>query len=165
MGDLRNVMWDSDVDFDLAAFHALVRALKRTLRQLVEGALAHVLLKDLGARRLLRRFCKSGSICILSSFLTSCLFSLLFSLSPILLSSLLLCKSALRPCLKHSSVRATCRIPSTVSCFFARTWPRSRFCQRASCVLRPSRTDMSAYWRVVLQVRISGVMVDVLGVK
>eukprot|EP00913_Durusdinium_trenchii_P014736 g13824.t1 len=41
-----NVMWDSDVDFDLAAFHALVRALKRTLRQLVEGALAHVLLPD-----------------------------------------------------------------------------------------------------------------------
>ena len=53
-------MWDSDVDFDLAAFHTLVRALKRlldsklwkkdrpgTLRQLVEGALAHVLLKDL----------------------------------------------------------------------------------------------------------------------
>ncbi|CAK9006148.1 unnamed protein product [Durusdinium trenchii] len=44
---LKNVMWDSDVDFDLAAFHALVRALKRTLRQLVEGALAHVLLPDL----------------------------------------------------------------------------------------------------------------------
>ena len=42
---LRNIMWDSDVDFDLAAFHALVRALKRTLRQLVEGALAHVLLQ------------------------------------------------------------------------------------------------------------------------
>lgn len=38
-------MWDSDVDFDLAAFHALVRALKRTLRQLVESALAHVLLQ------------------------------------------------------------------------------------------------------------------------
>ena len=42
---LRNIMWDSDVDFDLATFHALVRALKRTLRQLVEGALAHVLLQ------------------------------------------------------------------------------------------------------------------------
>ena len=39
-------MWDSDVDFDLAAFHALVRALKRTLRQLVEASLAHVLLQD-----------------------------------------------------------------------------------------------------------------------
>ena len=43
---LRNVMWDSDVDFDLAAFHALVRALKRTLRQLVEASLAHVLLQE-----------------------------------------------------------------------------------------------------------------------
>mmetsp|Transcript_44893 Transcript_44893/g.104898 ORF Transcript_44893/g.104898 Transcript_44893/m.104898 type:complete len:762 (-) Transcript_44893:36-2321(-) len=50
---LRNVMWDSDVDFDLAAFHALVRALKRTLRQLVEGALASVLLKDLSKVKLL----------------------------------------------------------------------------------------------------------------
>ena len=27
----RHVMWDSDVDFDLAAFHSLVRALKRSL--------------------------------------------------------------------------------------------------------------------------------------
>ncbi|CAE7623204.1 unnamed protein product, partial [Symbiodinium microadriaticum] len=44
---LKNVMWDSDVDFDLAAFHALVRILKRSLRQLVEGALANILLKDL----------------------------------------------------------------------------------------------------------------------
>ena len=50
---LRNIMWDSDVDFDLAAFHALVRVLKRTLRQLVEGALASVLLKDLAKVRLL----------------------------------------------------------------------------------------------------------------
>ncbi|CAJ1416586.1 unnamed protein product [Effrenium voratum] len=50
---LKNVMWDSDVDFDLAAFHALVRALKRTLRQLVEGALAHVLLKDLAKVKIL----------------------------------------------------------------------------------------------------------------
>ena len=39
-------MWDSDVDFDLATFHALVRALKRTLRQLVEASLAHVLLQE-----------------------------------------------------------------------------------------------------------------------
>ncbi|CAJ1416587.1 unnamed protein product [Effrenium voratum] len=52
---LRTVMWDSDVDFDLAAFHALVRALKRSLRQLVEGALAHVLLRDLSKVRILPR--------------------------------------------------------------------------------------------------------------
>eukprot|EP00913_Durusdinium_trenchii_P014735 g13823.t1 len=50
---LRPVMWDSDVDFDLAAFHTLVRALKRTLRQVVEGALAHVLLGDLSNVRIL----------------------------------------------------------------------------------------------------------------
>ena len=29
-------MWDSDVDFDLAAFHSLVRALKRRLVQVVK---------------------------------------------------------------------------------------------------------------------------------
>lgn len=50
---LKNVMWDSDVDFDLAAFHALVRILKRSLRQLVEGALANILLKDLSKVKLL----------------------------------------------------------------------------------------------------------------
>jgi len=52
---LKNVMWDADVDFDLAAFHALVRCLKRTLRQLVEAALANVLLKDLTRTKLLPR--------------------------------------------------------------------------------------------------------------
>eukprot|EP00930_Biecheleria_cincta_P050597 TRINITY_DN3578_c0_g3_i1.p1 TRINITY_DN3578_c0_g3~~TRINITY_DN3578_c0_g3_i1.p1 ORF type:complete len:759 (-),score=134.44 TRINITY_DN3578_c0_g3_i1:56-2332(-) len=52
---LRNVMWDADVDFDLAAFHALVRALKRTLRQLVEGAVVNILLKDLSRVKLLPR--------------------------------------------------------------------------------------------------------------
>mmetsp|Transcript_45280 Transcript_45280/g.105693 ORF Transcript_45280/g.105693 Transcript_45280/m.105693 type:complete len:759 (+) Transcript_45280:77-2353(+) len=50
---LKNTMWDSDVDFDLAAFHALVRVLKRTLRQLVESALASVLLKELPKVKLL----------------------------------------------------------------------------------------------------------------
>lgn len=50
---LKNNMWDADVDFDLAAFHALVRALKRTLRQLVEASLAFILLKDLGRVKLL----------------------------------------------------------------------------------------------------------------
>merc|ERR1712048_348586 len=50
---LRNDMWNADVDFDLAAFHSLVRILKRTLRQLVEGCLASVLLRDVGKRELL----------------------------------------------------------------------------------------------------------------
>lgn len=50
---LRNDMWDANVDFDLAAFHALVRMLKRTLRQLVEGAVANVLLKDLSKAKML----------------------------------------------------------------------------------------------------------------
>merc|ERR1719277_958018 len=44
---LRNDMWNADVDFDLAAFHSLVRILKRALRQLVEASLASILLKDL----------------------------------------------------------------------------------------------------------------------
>jgi len=50
---LKNDMWNADVDFDLAAFHSLVRILKRTLRQLVEASLASVLLKDLGKVKLL----------------------------------------------------------------------------------------------------------------
>mmetsp|Transcript_1278 Transcript_1278/g.3868 ORF Transcript_1278/g.3868 Transcript_1278/m.3868 type:complete len:753 (+) Transcript_1278:80-2338(+) len=44
---LRNDMWNADVDFDLAAFHSLVRILKRALRQLVEASLGSILLKDL----------------------------------------------------------------------------------------------------------------------
>lgn len=44
---LRNDMWNADVDFDLAAFHSLVRILKRALRQLVEASLASILLRDL----------------------------------------------------------------------------------------------------------------------
>merc|ERR1719264_377228 len=44
---LKNDMWNADVDFDLAAFHSLVRILKRALRQLVEASLASILLKDL----------------------------------------------------------------------------------------------------------------------
>lgn len=50
---LRNDMWNADVDFDLAAFHALVRILKRTLRQLVEASLASILLQDLTRVKLL----------------------------------------------------------------------------------------------------------------
>merc|ERR1712232_694344 len=50
---LRNDMWNADVDFDLAAFHSLVRILKRALRQLVEASLASVLLEDLTRVRLL----------------------------------------------------------------------------------------------------------------
>jgi len=43
---LRNDMWNADVVFDLAAFHSLARALKRTLRQLTEACLTSILLKD-----------------------------------------------------------------------------------------------------------------------
>jgi len=50
---LKNDMWNADVDFDLAAFHSLVRILKRALRQLVEASLASILLKDLNRARLL----------------------------------------------------------------------------------------------------------------
>mmetsp|Transcript_62144 Transcript_62144/g.148228 ORF Transcript_62144/g.148228 Transcript_62144/m.148228 type:complete len:750 (+) Transcript_62144:110-2359(+) len=50
---LRNDMWNADVDFDLAAFHSLVRVLKRALRQLVEASLTSVLLKDLRQVKLL----------------------------------------------------------------------------------------------------------------
>jgi len=50
---LKNDMWNADVDFDLAAFHSLVRILKRTLRQLVEASLASILLRDLSKVKLL----------------------------------------------------------------------------------------------------------------
>jgi hypothetical protein len=50
---LKNDMWNADVNFDLAAFHSLVRILKRTLRQLVEASLVSVLLKDLAKVKLL----------------------------------------------------------------------------------------------------------------
>jgi len=52
---LKNDMWNADVDFDLAAFHALVRILKRALRQLTEASLASVLLKDMDRVKLLPR--------------------------------------------------------------------------------------------------------------
>merc|ERR1712050_22315 len=46
-------MWNADVDFDLAAFHSLVRILKRALRHLVEASLASILLSDLNRVKLL----------------------------------------------------------------------------------------------------------------
>merc|ERR1712232_850354 len=50
---LKSDMWNADVDFDLAAFHSMVRVLKRTLRQLVESSLVSTLLKDLTRVKLL----------------------------------------------------------------------------------------------------------------
>jgi len=50
---LKNDMWNADVDFDLAAFHSLVRILKRALRQLTEASLASILLKDMQHVKLL----------------------------------------------------------------------------------------------------------------
>lgn len=50
---LKNDMWNADVDFDLAAFHALLRVLKRSLRQLVEASLASVLIKNMDFVKLL----------------------------------------------------------------------------------------------------------------
>ncbi|CAK0899193.1 unnamed protein product [Prorocentrum cordatum] len=43
---LKSHMWNADVVFDLAAFHCLVRVLKRTLRQMTEAVLSSILLKD-----------------------------------------------------------------------------------------------------------------------
>lgn len=41
---LRNDMWNAEVDFDLAAFHSMIRILKRSLRQLTESSLSALLL-------------------------------------------------------------------------------------------------------------------------
>ncbi|CEL95401.1 unnamed protein product [Vitrella brassicaformis CCMP3155] len=46
-------MWNADVDFDLAAFHSIVKILKRTLRQMVEACVAHILLKDVTKEKFL----------------------------------------------------------------------------------------------------------------
>eukprot|EP00922_Rhytidocystis_sp_ex-Travisia-forbesii_P053247 GHVS01078961.1.p1 GENE.GHVS01078961.1~~GHVS01078961.1.p1 ORF type:complete len:921 (+),score=193.14 GHVS01078961.1:386-3148(+) len=40
-------MWGADVDFDLAAYHSIVKILKRSLRQMTEACLANILLKDI----------------------------------------------------------------------------------------------------------------------
>lgn len=40
-------MWASEVEFDLAAFHSLVKILKRSLRQLTEACLTNLLLEDI----------------------------------------------------------------------------------------------------------------------
>lgn len=50
---LKSGMWNADVDFDLAAFHSLVRLVKRALRHLTEASLASVLLRNLHRVRLL----------------------------------------------------------------------------------------------------------------
>jgi hypothetical protein len=50
---LRCDMWNADVNFDLAAFHSMVRILKRSLRQLTEASLASILMKDLDQVNLL----------------------------------------------------------------------------------------------------------------
>lgn len=50
---LKNDMWNADVDFDLAAFHSLVRLVKRALRQLTEASLSSILLRDLSQVKLL----------------------------------------------------------------------------------------------------------------
>jgi len=56
---LKTDMWNADVNFDLAAFHSMVRILKRALRQLTEASLASVLMKDLKRVKLL----PSGFLC------------------------------------------------------------------------------------------------------
>jgi 5'-3' exonuclease len=43
---LKSDMWNAEVDFDLAAFHSMVRDLKRSLKQLIEACLAYLLLED-----------------------------------------------------------------------------------------------------------------------
>jgi len=58
---LKADMWNAEVEFDLSAFHSLVRVLKRALRQLVEASLASVLLRDLSRTKLLTAGFMCGS--------------------------------------------------------------------------------------------------------
>jgi hypothetical protein len=50
---LKSDMWNATVEFDLAAFHCLVKILKRALRQLTEAAVSSALLMDLSRAKLL----------------------------------------------------------------------------------------------------------------
>jgi len=55
--------WNADVDFDLAAFHSLVRVLNRSLRLLTESSLASVLLQDMNRVKLLPKGFHCASPC------------------------------------------------------------------------------------------------------
>lgn len=58
---LKSDMWNATVEFDLAAFHCLVKILKRALRQLTEAAVSSALLKDLSLTKLLPQGFMSSS--------------------------------------------------------------------------------------------------------
>eukprot|EP00923_Selenidium_pygospionis_P038584 GHVN01067219.1.p2 GENE.GHVN01067219.1~~GHVN01067219.1.p2 ORF type:complete len:350 (-),score=41.68 GHVN01067219.1:378-1427(-) len=45
--ELKTELWQADVDFDLAAFHSVVKIFKRSLRQLSEAVIANLLLRDI----------------------------------------------------------------------------------------------------------------------
>ena len=49
---LRNDLWSAKVDFDLASFHCLVRAVNRSMRLVTESCLGNVLLKDMTKAKL-----------------------------------------------------------------------------------------------------------------
>eukprot|EP00931_Biecheleriopsis_adriatica_P028044 TRINITY_DN16776_c0_g1_i1.p1 TRINITY_DN16776_c0_g1~~TRINITY_DN16776_c0_g1_i1.p1 ORF type:complete len:743 (+),score=145.87 TRINITY_DN16776_c0_g1_i1:257-2230(+) len=66
---LKADIWSSPVDFDLAAFHGLVKLTMRTLRQLTEASLASVLLQDMSRLKLLRSgFLSSSPVHATSDF-------------------------------------------------------------------------------------------------
>jgi hypothetical protein len=49
---LRNDLWAAKVDFDLASFHCLVRAINRSMRLVTESCLSNVLLRDMSKTKL-----------------------------------------------------------------------------------------------------------------
>lgn len=51
--NLRNDLWSAKVDFDLAAFHCLVRSLNRSLRLVLEGCVANQVLRDASKAKLI----------------------------------------------------------------------------------------------------------------
>jgi len=50
---LRNDLWSAKVDFDLAAFHCLVRAMNRSMRLIVEACVTNVLVRDISKAKLI----------------------------------------------------------------------------------------------------------------
>ncbi len=49
---LKNDLWAAKVDFDLASFHCLVRAINRSMRLVTEASLGNVLLSDMSKTKL-----------------------------------------------------------------------------------------------------------------
>ena len=68
---LRNDLWSAKVDFDLASFHCLVRAINRSMRLVTESCLGNVLLHDMSKAKLVPAYAQSPTGPVPSQILAS----------------------------------------------------------------------------------------------